>query len=244
MHYIHAGLLYKSLKFIFEGAAAHASVAPWEGVNALDAMVIAYTSISALRQQFRRGDQVHGVITNGGVKPNIIPAKTSAYYYLRCKAAPDMPQLKERVLNCFKAAALATGCQLSHTWVDKPYTDISTSDHLADLYTKNIAQFGITMATRQEQEKYTAGSTDMGNISYVVPSIHPNFAIPSKNGNHTVEFAAAAKTDDAHQSAWVAAKALTHTGVDLLVDPCHIERLRKDFETVHKRKCGEYVEIF
>jgi len=228
----------------YTGKDAHASMTPWEGVNALDALVIAYTSISALRQQFRQGDQVHGVITSGGTKPNIIPSSTSAYYYLRASRAPDMPLLKEKVLNCFKAAALATGTKLDYEWIDKPYDDIATNHTLAELYTKNLASLGFVLASIEEQRKTPGGSTDMGNVTYTVPGIHPTFNIHATSANHTPAFADAAITDAGHDATWRTAKALAHTAVDVLHDPQILQQVRKEFETTHKRQVGVYVPNF
>jgi len=237
-------LALQELSVEFEGREAHASIAPWEGLNALDAVVIAYTSISALRQQFRPGDQVHGVINNGGVKPNIIPAKTSAYYYLRSTNAHNMPNLKEKVLNCFKAAELATGTKLKYEWIDKPYDDISTNPTLADLYTKNLLDLGCELPPIEEQRKTPGGSTDMGNVTYVVPGIHPMFSINSKNSNHTVEFAEAAGSEYAHKVTWRTAKALAHTAVDILCSNDLLQQTKIEFQASHNKPPGVYVPNF
>lgn len=237
-------LALQELSVEFNGKEAHASVSPWEGVNALDAMVMAYNSVSALRQQFRVGDQVHGVITNGGVKPNIIPAFTSAYYYLRSTSAHNMPNLKEKVLNCFKAAELATGATLTYEWVDKPYDDLSTNPTLADLYTKNLASLGFTMPDLTEQRKIPGGSTDMGNVTYVVPGIHPTFGIVASNGNHTIEFAEAAGSEESHKRTWRTAKGLAQTAVDVLHDPALMAHIKEEFKTMHAKETGIYTPNF
>jgi len=237
-------LALQELSVEFHGKEAHASVSPWEGVNALDAMVMAYNSISAMRQQFRFGDQVHGVITDGGVKPNIIPAFTSAYYYLRSTSAHNMPNLKEKVLNCFKAASLATGATLKFEWIDKPYDDMSTNSTLAELYVKNLADLGFIMPSIDEQRKIPGGSTDMGNVTYVVPGIHPSFGIPATNGNHTVEFAEAAASDESHMRTWRTAKALALTAIDVLYKPSLLQQIKDQFQAAHKKPPGTYVPNF
>jgi len=237
-------LALQELSVEFHGKEAHASVAPWDGINALDAMVMAYNSVSVMRQQFRTGDQVHGVITNGGVKPNIIPAYTSAYYYLRSTSAHNMPNLKEKILNCFKAAETATGATLKFEWIDKPYDDLSTNPTLADLYVKNLANLGFVMPSIAEQQKVPGGSTDMGNVTYVVPGIHPSFSIPATNGNHTVEFAEAAGSAEGHQRTWRTAKALAFTAVDVLCVPHLLQQIKDQFQAMHQKTPGMYTPNF
>lgn len=157
---------------------------------------MAYNAISSMRQHIKPTDRVHGIITEGGVKPNIIPEKTSMQYYVRSRNKRELEQLKQKVLQCFEGAAVSTGCRLEYKWQDNPYYDILTNDILAELYTQNVASLGVKLPSKEEQLRIPAGSTDMGNVSYEVPSMHPLYAIPSKEGesNHSRGFTHCAST--------------------------------------------------
>ena len=163
----------------YTGKAAHAAAFPWEGVNALDAAVMAYTSVSVLRQQMKPTWRVHGVITNGGVKPNIIPEKAELLYYVRAPNAEELVELRRKVVACFEAAAAATGCQVDIREPDnqRAYINLMSSTSLAKLYASNLTLLG-----EQYEMEGPLGSTDMGNVSYIVPSIHPTYAIGSGEG--------------------------------------------------------------
>jgi amidohydrolase len=215
----------------YRGRNAHAAAAPWDGVNALDALVVAYTAISAMRQQMRPSDRVHGVITHGGLKPNIIPDFTAAEFYIRARNRAELDDLRRKTMGCFEGAAAATGCELTvSTRPDqRPYSDMVANDTLADLYTGNLATFGITVPSKQQVLSGPGGSTDMGDVSYVVPSIHPMFAIPTEDGNHTPGFTAAAATPEAHAAAMRAAKAMAMTALDIFGRPDVLDAAKAEF---------------
>ena len=200
------------LDVVFTGKAAHAAGFPWEGVNALDAAVMAYSSISALRQQMKPSWRVHGVITNGGVKPNIIPEKSSMLYYIRAPIVSELNQLRKKVEACFEAAAQATGCSVSISEVGKPYDNLMSNSILGEMYSKNFRLLEC------EIEHYTdkAGSTDMGNVSHVVPSIHPYYKVGNGEVNHTREFTNVCNTPEAHQQTLRAAKSMAFTCINVL----------------------------
>ena len=203
-----------SFEVEFTGKAAHAAAFPWEGINALDAVVLAYNNVSVLRQQMKPTWRVHSIISNGGTKPNIIPEKASLYYYIRAPSVAEIKLLKEKVVACFEAAATATGCTVEVK--DDPLTfyDLRSNPILAKLYAVNLDKLGID---NYKYEKEIYGSTDMGNVSYVVPSLHPFYAIGSgKEVNHTREFAAVANTAEAHEKTLVIATALANTCIDVL----------------------------
>ncbi|MEO6398515.1 MAG: M20 family metallopeptidase [Tepidiformaceae bacterium] len=208
------------------GRNAHAGASPWAGVNALDALVMAYTSISAMRQQMRPTDRVHGVITRGGEKANIIPDHTSAQYLIRSKTLADLEDLRSKVMGCFEGAALATGCQLEVTPPGPAYADVFTNDVIAEAYCENMERFEMRMPPKAATEGLGGASTDMGNVSYVVPSIHPVFGIPVKDGagNHTAGFTAAAATEEAHRATLRASKALAMTALELYAKPEMLKR--------------------
>ncbi|KAI8086578.1 uncharacterized protein BX664DRAFT_336189 [Halteromyces radiatus] len=223
----------------FFGKPSHASGSPWEGVNALDAMVQAYNNISMLRQQLLPTDRVHGIITNGGAAPNIIPDHTSAWFYVRTHKYGDIHRIKTKVEQCFEAAAKATGCQVKYKWTERGATrDVVQNSILADTYAHYMKQTGVVFPDRTLQESYPSGSTDMGNVSYSVPSIHPMFSIHSKEGvsTHSKEFAAQAKTEQAHQDSIRAAKAMTMAAAKVLLSDKFYQAVKLDFETTVKEE--------
>ena len=207
-----------SLDIVFTGKAAHAASFPWEGVNALDAAVMAYTSISVLRQQMKPSWRVHGVITNGGVKPNIIPEKSSMFYYIRAPTTKEVLLLRKKVEACFEAAARATGCSMSITEPEKPFDNLMSNSVLAKMYSSNIRLLG------GEIERYVddGGSTDMGNVSHIVPSIHPCYRIGNGEENHTHEFTSVCNTPEAHCQTLRAAKSMAFTCINVLTGGDHI----------------------
>ena len=206
----------------YTGRAAHAAAFPWEGVNALDAAVMAYNSISVLRQQMKPACKVHGVIKEGGVKPNIIPERAVMEYQLRAPSERELSELEAKITACFEAAATATGCQVKIEHAGKPYIDLITNGTMAKLFAENMAGQGI-----EWEESPVMGSTDMGNVSHAVPSIHPCFAIGGGEAvNHTRDFTALANRADAHTKAVSFAKGMVCTGIDLLVNHGLVEKLK------------------
>jgi amidohydrolase len=228
-----------TLEVEFFGKAAHAAAMPHEGVNALDAMVLAYNGIAMLRQQLRADEMVHGIITNGGAKPNIIPDHTAGEFYVRARDDASLNALKDRVLACFEGAARATGCRLVSRWVGPQYSNLTTNAALADAYVENARAVGVEVAPGgDEGASAVPFSTDMGNISHLVPSIHPTFAIETRGGNHTPEFAEAAATEAAHIAMLDAAKALAMTALDVYYRPEVLDAARRDFRESHGGGAG------
>ena len=217
-----------SLQVTYTGKAAHAAAFPWEGVNALDAAVMAYTSISVLRQQMKPTWRVHGVITNGGAKPNIIPEKASMEYYIRAPNKSDLALLRNKVDCCFEAAAKSTGCDVEILEdMAATYLDIANNSTLAKRFGDNWGALGASF-----DDIYDLGaSTDMGNVSYTVPSIHPIYQVGSGSEiNHTREFTAVANTPEAHAETLVAAKAMAHTCIDVLTTDGLLDEIKKTFK--------------
>jgi amidohydrolase len=222
-------LAIQAIEVTFHGQGAHASASPWQGINALDALVLAYGNISALRQQFRPGQQAHGVFSKAGVKANIIPHLAEANYILRARDGADLEDLKTRVLACFAGAATATGCRLEYRWANKPYDNMASNLALGTRFVENGRALGWELPQRDEAGDQEGGSSDMGNVSHVVPSIHPIYAIPAEAGNHTAGFTAAAATPEAHRRTLRAATALAWTALDAYFDPTVLEQARADF---------------
>ena len=208
----------------FTGKAAHAAAYPWEGVNALDAAVMAYNSISLLRQQMKPTWRVHGVALNGGgTDPAIIPASTKLLYYIRAPESEELAVLERKVMACFEAAAEATGCAVTVSPSQPTFKNILSNRHLAKCYADNLQHLGKPF----EMVNDFTISTDFGDVSHIVPAIHPTFSISSGGEvNHTLEFAAATNTPRAHADTLVAGKALAHTGIDVLAMEGLLEELR------------------
>ena len=216
-----------SMQITYTGKAAHAAAFPWEGVNALDAAVMAYTSISVLRQQMKPAWRIHGVITNGGAKPNIIPEKAVMEYDVRAPSRSELTSLRSKVDSCFEAATRSTGCSVEITEEMPIYLDIANNPTLARQYGENWGTLGAKFDDLFDMY----ASTDMGNVSYVVPSIHPIYRIGSGSEvNHTREFTAVANTPEAHAETLVAAKAMAHTCIDVLTTDGLLEEIKKTFK--------------
>ena len=211
----------------YTGKAAHAAAFPWEGVNALDAAVMAYTSISVLRQQMKPTWRVHGVIKHGGVKPNIIPDRTLLEYMVRTDKKSELPILSEKVKACIESAAIATGCKVELRQTSKVYDPLLTNEIMAKLYGENLKDFEVAY----RESGGPGGGTDMGNVSHVVPSLHPKFAVGSgKEVNHSVAFTRVANSAGAHNQMLIAAKAMAYTGVDVLTTEGLLEEIKARFQ--------------
>ena len=205
----------------YTGKAAHAAAFPWEGVNALDAAVTAYSSISVMRQQMKPSYRVHGIIKEGGVKPNIIPERAVMEFQIRAPTVCELNELEARVRACFEAAANSTGCQVRIESTAKPYNNLITNDTMAKLFAENMGA-GI-----EWKASPIMGSTDMGNVSHLVPAIHPCFEIGHGEAvNHTRDFTALANRPEAHAQAVRYAKGMACTGIDLFVTEGLLENLK------------------
>lgn len=226
-------LAMQDVQVTFSGLSSHAAAFPWEGINALDAAVMAYNALSVLRQQLRPTWRFHGIITNGGSKPNIIPDKASMAYYVRAPTEEELNELRDKVHNCFLSAAQATGCTVDIEWNSTFYSNLETNEQLAKVYQGNAEELGLTFPSREEQAKATFGSTDMGNVSHVKPSIHPYFDIETSVANHTPEFTEAAGKKEAHELAVVQAQVMALTALDVLCSEQIWESVVSDFETKH-----------
>lgn len=216
----------KEVSVKYYGKASHASAYPWEGVNALDAAVLAYNNISALRQQLKPEWRLHGIIKHGGVKPNIIPDFSELLFYLRTPLLKDLCILKEKAETCFRAAALATGCKVEISYPSHENHNILPNATLAKLYEANGKALGIQFP---EQPHNFSGSTDFGNVSFNVPGIHPFFYICTDAFNHTEEYTEAAGSEKAQLFTLRTAKALAMTAVDVVCCPDLLRQVRDDF---------------
>jgi amidohydrolase len=199
----------------FLGRTAHAAATPHIGINALDAFVSAYNNVSTLRQQFEPGDRVHGVVTEGGAAPNVIPDLTASRWIVRAETADRFNVLRDKVMACFEAAAVATGCELEIEYEGEPYTDLISNQVMATLFAANSTALGRPMPTIDELDRSAMASTDMGNVSHVVPAIHPSIAIETDSVNHQPEFAAATITSSGRKAMREGALGMAHTIIDM-----------------------------
>lgn len=206
------------------GRAAHAASAPHKGVNALDALLHAFSGIALLRQQIRSDARIHGIITRGGESPNIIPALTAANVYVRAADPDYLRDLYARVKACFDGAARATGCRVVfREHPDNVYEPVRENRPLADLFTRNLERLGLAETGDDE----AAGSTDFGNVSQRVPGLHGYLAIcDAATDLHTTEFAAAAAGDRGRAAIVAGATALATTALDLCLDEAALAAVR------------------
>ncbi|KAG4434824.1 hypothetical protein IFR05_009695 [Cadophora sp. M221] len=218
------------LRIEYRGKPAHAGAEPHNGLNALDAAVSAYTNISMLRQQIRPDERIHGVIEQGGTVPNVITEFTRMNFNVRSPTIERANELLARVKLCFEAAALATGCSVSYIYAPT-YMDLRANDALCRQYVEDMADLGEKILFKEEIP--ATASTDMGNVSYAVPTFHGGFAIPAPDNvtGHNPSFAAAAGTDAAHESAIRCAKGMAVLGYRVLTDSKLADAARLDFET-------------
>ncbi len=210
----------------FEGKEAHASAAPWEGVNALDAWTIAHVALSSLRQQLRPGDQIHGFVAEGGVAANIIPSHVVARYMCRSVTAERLAQLRLRVDDCFRAGALAAGATLRVDELGHQFSHMVSDGEILAHYRRAAEALGRQFGPDDRGEPRPTISTDMANVSLVVPSIHPLIAIETNGAvNHQPAFTAACVTESADRAILDGALALADTGIAVATDAALRERL-------------------
>ena len=199
----------------FAGRTAHASAAPWQGVNAGDAMVVAQVALGLLRQQLPPGDQMHGVVTNGGEAANIIPARVTGRFMVRSLTVQGLEQLIPRVRACFEAGARATGAAVEFTSLAPDYSHMESDRDLLGHYRSNAEALGRTFDLDDRGVARPTLSTDMANVSLAVPTIHPLVAIDSQGAvNHQPEFAAACVTPSADAAVRDGALSLAWTAID------------------------------
>ncbi len=215
----------------YHGVSSHASAMPERGVNALDALITAYNAIAMLRQHIRQTERIHGIITKGGDAPNIVPEFASGNFCVRAKNMKDLNALKPRVLACFEAGARATGATLKVEWGDVDYLDLNTNWPIADRFQANAESLGREFLALEKLPASAAGSTDMGNVSHLAPSIHPMLACaPPHISIHNPEFARYAGSESGDQTAIDGAKTLAMTVLDYLFDGNLRTESRQAFE--------------
>lgn len=215
------------IRFRFHGKPAHAAAYPEDGVNALDAVIQTFNSVNSLRQQTRQDVRIHGIITDGGAAPNIIPAKASCYFYVRADDLGELHSVRKRVIACAEGAALATGCTLEIEDDPRVIAPLKIVPSYYRIYSEKLALLGLDEAdSRPDRNK---GSSDIGNLSQLIPTIHPHVPIGDGINIHTEGFAAATVSPKGEQAAIEGATALALTAIELAFSPASRDEVVKKF---------------
>ncbi|MCL5069495.1 MAG: M20 family metallopeptidase [Actinobacteria bacterium] len=219
-------LAFDALEFCYKGKSAHAAVAPYEGINALDAVILLFTSVNALRQQLREDVKIHGNIIKGGDAVNIIPESASARFYIRSQHRKYLNEVVEKVKNCARGAALQTGAQLTISVFEDSGNDLLKNSFLIKEYEENFESIGEKL----DERPFLLGSTDTGNLSYHIPAIEPMVKTAEEGcALHTVEFLNYGKTETAYHGMMIGMKSIAMTAVRILMDADFLEDVKKDF---------------
>lgn len=230
-----SSLAMDAIQFEFFGRASHAANSPHKGINALDAVIQTFNSINALREHLTSDVRIHGIITDGGSAANIVPDYAKAQFYVRSAKRSDLTPILEKVKNCAKGAALATGARLESSFYEFSYDDMNTNDALSKLYTANTLDLGVSKEQIKKEED--GGSLDMGNVSQVVPSIHPYVKIADNGCDyHTHEFREAALSEEGFEGLILGAKSMALTGYDLLTKPELLNEIKAEFKSWKKQQ--------
>ena len=222
-----AGLALDPVEFEYRGRAAHAAGTPYEGINALDAVIQLFNGINALRQQLRADARIHGIITEGGTYPNITPDHTVAKLYVRAMERAYCTEVTRKVINCARGAATATGCKLTVKRFERSYDNVVNNPVLARLVTESLHSLGIHDLAESDP---VPGSSDFGNLSHRVPSLYVYCATAPKDSVlHTKEFARLSIARRAHEHTIIVAKAMALAGLEILSDHTLAKQLRDSF---------------
>lgn len=224
------------IEFTFKGKTAHAASSPEKGINALDACIQTFNGINALREHVDSTSRIHGVITEGGEAANIVPDLAVAQFYVRTPLIGYIDELVEKVINCAKAGALATGAELEIDYFEKPYQSLVTNQKLSQVYLNNLKDTGVENIIPAGG---ASGSLDMGDVSQVCPSIHPYFSImpdDQEAAAHTREFAEATIEEPAYRGMTEAIYALVTTSMDVIKDKDLLAEIKKEYEETFKNR--------
>ncbi|WP_256762057.1 M20 family metallopeptidase [Cohnella sp. WQ 127256] len=223
-----ASMAMDALQFEFHGKAAHAAANPDQGINALDAVILLFNSINALRQQTQEDARIHGIISNGGQAPNIIPAYAVAQFYVRSATRSYTDELARKVTACAEAAGIATGCKLTVSNYEYSYDELRTNKTLSEVFTANLIANGVP--EKDIQGGHDNGSLDLGNVSLRCPVIHPYIKVVNEPHQlHTTEFRDAAQTDTAYEAMVFGATMLAFTACDVLTDAQLLNKIKEEF---------------
>ena len=224
-----APLCYALLELQVTFSKINTDSAGWAGLSALDAAVMAYNNVSVLRQHMMPSDRVHGVIIQGGTSVTMVPEVTIMEWNIRAINACKLKELEQKVSACFEAAALASDCSVEINQLSPLCQDLLTNKTLATLYCNNASMLDLKLS----HEPTITFSTDMGNVSYTVPSIHPMYSIgDGTQVNHTRDFTLVTNTPAAHYKTLIAAKALAMTALDIFITPALLQQITNEFHHI------------
>ncbi len=227
-----SSLAMEAIQFTFKGQSAHAAACPEMGINALDAAINTFVSINALRQHIKPSARVHGVIKEGGKAANIVPDLAVAQFYVRAETKIYLKELVAKVKNCAKGAALGAGAELEMTNYEESYDNLVTNKKLLEVYCRRLTDMNVDEI---HEAKQSYGSLDMGNVSHVIPTIHPYFEICDEDtAAHTKEFAEATKTERAYDSMTQTIGALVLTAIDILQNDELLDEIWEEFRNAKK----------
>lgn len=225
-----SSLALDALEFIFHGRSAHAVAASYYGINALDALVNFFVGINALKKQLPPDMKVNGIITEGGTVPNIIPERAAARFYLRARKRKDMDELREQVIRCAEGAASMVSATMTWQKFEFSYDEMHTNLSLAGCFTRNLREMGVYQIAPPQT---AMGSVDMGNVSRVVPAIHPYLTLGAGTEiPHTRDFAQAALSPDGERLVMLAMQTLALTGWDVLSNKKLLQQIKKEFRSI------------
>lgn len=210
--------------FTFYGKESHAAAAPWEGLNALNAVMLMFHGIDMLRQHVTPDVRMHGVISHGGVVPNIVPEKATANFYIRAEDRAYLNELLKKVDKIAEGAALMTGTTFEKETPEHPFDNLKRNDTAEAALLESFSLIG-----EEVDDAGTLGSSDVGNVSYRCPAVQPTLKLADEEELHTLEFAALMKTGRVHEGIGKGAKLIAYTVVNLFSDKEKIEKLHEDF---------------
>ncbi|XP_074659893.1 peptidase M20 domain-containing protein 2-like [Tubulanus polymorphus] len=215
----------------YTGKCCHAIGAPWQGINALDAVVMAYQSLSHLRQHIKPSNTIHAIITKGGTRLNIIPHETTLQVELRADTMDELTELKRRVIACLQGSALQTGCKVVIDFANHEMKyNLLKNEALSRLYESNGKWLKTSFRSDDYHQTNVMGSSDTGNVSHVVPTIQPAFSVDTDAAIHSTDFMIKAGLPEAQWFALRAAKALAMTALDVIKKPEFLELIKADFD--------------
>jgi amidohydrolase len=216
-----------AIQFDFRGRTSHAAASPEMGINALDAVIQLFNGINALRQHVTSDVRIHGIIKEGGVAANIVPDKAVAQFYVRAKDRSYLNEVVQKVISISIGASSMTGAEVHIENYELSYDNMVTNQTLSQVFTANLLSTGVKQV---HKPKNSYGSIDMGNVSHVVPAIHPYIGLDSPGLiAHTREFADLTITDNSHQILSRGALALALTGFDLITNKEVLEKMKNEF---------------
>lgn len=217
------------IEFEFFGRPAHAAGCPEKGINALDAMILFFSGVNALRQHVTSDVRIHGIITHGGDAPNIIPEYTKARFYVRANTIATCEEITNKVIQIAKGAALSTGCEVKYNTYQNIVEDLIVYPLFNELFKKIATEVGLIVEDINPNE--SKGSTDAGNVSHVIPTIHPSVKIcDSEVVTHTEEFKQAAISKQGDEGLLQSAEILARIGLRLLSDGELLAQIKEEFE--------------